>query len=188
MATPRINNRSFLTGLKIEKDGQWKRVTEVIDSLPIDLASAIYAGQLSAANKFKKEITNNIRRGGGSAGTFRALSVDYLAYKARAGKPMTMFTLDKHYRKSITVQQKGYKIFVGIPKGTWILRDGRAISVAMYASVLEKGRKGGKSKQAARPIWKRTWEKFGKERRIKRIISWHITTKYKKKYNVKLKL
>ena len=159
--------------VQIVRDGPWQQAKMTFDNLAQYIATSAHAGQVSAAKKFKADITRNIKNGGSKFG-FPALASSTITLKGKRGQPLTMFNATRTYANSIILKQTGAVVRVGIKPNARNTGSGSNLTVSQYATILEFGSSRG---IPARPLWKRTWKDFGGARRVKEIMKWHLGNK-----------
>lgn len=183
MGSSNLRSQSIGAGLKIQMEGDWTKVSSIINNLSPDIKAAYIAGQMSAAKKFKKLILSYIGTTGKSL-NWPAVSVGYAVSKiSKGGDPSRMLFLSGTYKRSIQIRSRGTNIRVGIDPRA---RNEEGYRVIDYAAVLEYG--SDASNIQARPLWEPAFREFGGKARIKKIILYHLSQTYLLKYGYKPKI
>lgn len=155
--------RALGAGIKVELDGDWVRLTNVMNRMPTEVVAATMAAQEKAAEKYKRKIKRNIRTNAFGY----ANSPYYSIYKAEHhGSPQPLMFTNKLVNSIITKRNnKGTTVQVTIDENARYQAGdhGRSkaprLSVKQIANVLEHG--SDAKSIPARPVWKRTFREMG---------------------------
>jgi len=176
--------------LSVKLEGEWDRLMNMIDEMPIQMAMQVDKGMHNAANEYRRQVRLNLRTHGvrlGYVPSSSAISGSYFSYKRRFAthQGLLMFSGKLHNSVKVTRTKKGNYVVGVSRKDTSRGRGGLTVYEAAY--MLEKGTKYAKPY----PVFKDTFTRkghFGGKRRIMMFITRNVSQYYKRRYGFKLQI
>lgn len=168
----------------VELEGDWLRVKHLLDDLDDTIEAGALKGQMSAAKKLRKIVRKHIRTSGGSLG-WAPLSPNTVRVRASKGyDPSRLLYMTGSYYRSIKVWKKGKKSYVGVKANTPHPITGKPLG--QIAMILEYGSQVRNI--PARPLWLPSFKQFGKNKRVKKLIVWHIQNEFRIRHGISPKI
>lgn len=185
-----IRAKSMSGNLSVKLEGDWDKLMNMIDEMPIEMARQVEKGMHNAAKEYKRVVRLNFRTHGvklGYVASTSAMSGNYYKYKQKYAthKGLLMFSGRIHNSIKVMRTKKG-TYTVGISrKDQGKGRGGLTVYEAAY--MLEKGTKYAKPYPVFKDSFSRK-DQFGGKKRILRFITRNVSLAYKRRYGFKLKI